>query len=89
MAFYRIESSSNTSLVGYWDALGYASDVALGTKLTSLTPVTFQGRIISSLLALLRLVFFGFVSSMILTYLQIYLKKKELGYLRGASRNVH
>ena len=85
LTFYNLENASNTGVRTYWNALEYASDVALGTRLTNATALTFQGKLLSSLLAVLKLVFFGFISSIILTCIQIYIKQSELDYLRGLS----
>lgn len=88
-AFYQLENSSNRSVTSFEDALEYALDVTVGTKLTNFTAVTLGGKIISSLLAVLKLVFFGFIASIIMTWLEIYIKERELSYLRGSDRNVH
>lgn len=89
VAFYELERDLNKDVTSFWVALEYAFDAAIGTKLTNITATSFVGGIVFNALAILKLVFFGFVSSIIMTTLQICMKSRELSRLEGAELDVH
>jgi len=73
-----LEGSSNPGLSNLFSSLEYVIGVVTQSQISSATVQTQAGRIITVILSLLNLVFFGFIASIIVTTIDIRTKASRL-----------
>jgi hypothetical protein len=86
-ALYYAERSVNSSIRSELDGIAYCFQVATGARVTNATaPNTSVGKLISAILGLMNLVFFGFIASIITCSIEIDIKQKRLGRLATSGK---
>jgi len=72
------EAPANSGLSNYYSALGYAVGVATRSRISNATVVTPIGQAVTVVLSLFNLIFFGFISSIVMTSIQIHVTASKL-----------
>jgi len=81
-ALYYAERTVNPSIASELDGIAYCFQVATGARFTNATaPTTNGGKLISALLGLMNLVFFGFIASIITCSIEIDIKHRRMARL--------
>ena len=83
--FMHFESNNNPEFSHYTTALVYNYQIITGAELTNYIASTNEGKIVVGIFSLLYLVFFGFISAIIITCIEIAILKK--GFPIGNSNN--
>lgn len=87
IALYNVERSVNSSITSELDGIGYCLQVATGAKINTATvPTTNAGKLISGILGLMNLVFFGFIASIITCSIEINIKDKRMARLTTSGK---
>jgi hypothetical protein len=87
IALYNVEKTVNPSITSELDGIGYCFQVATGAQITNTTsPTTNVGKLISGLLGLMNLVFFGFIASIITCSIEIDIKHGRMARLATSDR---
>ena len=84
--FYEVEKHKNCVVKSQLDGIAFCFEVATGADITRIVPVTDLGKAIVSIVALMDLVFFGFISAIITCSVEIYIKQKSLPRLQTMER---
>jgi hypothetical protein len=80
--FYEVEKRNNCVVKSPLDGIAFCFEAATGADVTGITPVTNLGKVVVSIVALMDLVFFGFITAIITCSVEIYIKQKSLPRLR-------
>ena len=80
--FYEVEKHKNCAVESQLDGISFCFEVATGADVTRIAPVTDLGKVVVSIVALMDLVFFGFIAAIITCSVEIYIKQKSLPRLR-------
>jgi hypothetical protein len=87
IVLYNAERSVNSSITSELDGIAYCFQVATGAKIANTTVTTTNvGKLISGILGLMNLVFFGFIASIITCWIEISIKDKRMSRLLTSGR---
>ena len=84
--FYEVEKHKSCVVRSQVDGIAFCFEVATGADITNIVPVTSLGKAMVSIVALMNLVFFGFISAIITCSVEIYIKQKSLPRLQTMER---
>ena len=80
--FYEFEKNENGAVKSHLDGIAFCFEVATGADVTGIVPVTNLGKAVTSIVALIDLIFFGFISAIVTCSIEIYIKEKSLPRLQ-------
>jgi asparagine N-glycosylation enzyme membrane subunit Stt3 len=72
------ESSTNNQMTTYWATFEYTYEIIMGVDISKASIITSEGKILVGILALFKLIFLGFLASIVTTYIQLKIKLEKV-----------